>query len=160
MACIALRVVETCVSLAMTFTVMVYTVMAYVVIAYTVIAFIALCVYQDLLARRSSLHRTPSDFDARPSASWPRRPERRSIFEQFRRTPTASTEGQIVSERGVGKVSAKRVLRHLRVDTGPRRAPSACAEMSAKSMRSASTDGRISAVVQMSSRLRRTYVVV
>ena len=33
-------------------------------------------------------------------------------------------------EGGIGKVSVRRVRRHLQIDTGPRRSPSACSEKS------------------------------
>ena len=43
--------------------------------------------------------------------------------------PTANTECGIGSEGGSGKVSVRRVFRHLQVDTGPWRWPSARPEM-------------------------------
>ena len=38
-------------------------------------------------------------------------------------------QGQIGSDGGAGKVSARRVFRHLQIGTWPRRSPSACSEM-------------------------------
>ena len=51
--------------------------------------------------------------------------------------PTANAEGQSESEGSVGKVSVSRILRYPQVDTGPRRSPSACAEILEKKTRSA-----------------------
>ena len=39
------------------------------------------------------------------------------------RTPTANAEGRIESAGSIGEVSARRVFRCLRIDTGPRRSP-------------------------------------
>ena len=47
----------------------------------------------------------------------------------FRRMPTATAKGWIESEGGVGTVSVRRVVRRLKIDRGPRRSPSACAEI-------------------------------
>ena len=46
--------------------------------------------------------------------------------------PTANAEGLHPIGRCVGKVSARHVFRHLQIDRGPRRSPSACAEMMEK----------------------------
>ena len=43
--------------------------------------------------------------------------------------PTAKAEVEIDSEGGVGKVSVTRVFRHLQIDTGPQRSPSAWSEI-------------------------------
>ena len=50
----------------------------------------------------------------------------------FRRVLTANPKGQIESEGGVGEFSVRRVSRYLQTNRGPRRSPSACAEMSEK----------------------------
>ena len=54
----------------------------------------------------------------------------RSIFRPLfgarrRRTPRAGSNRRV----GVGKVSVRRIFRHLQRDTGPRRWPSACSEI-------------------------------
>ena len=43
--------------------------------------------------------------------------------------------GETESDGSIGKVSARRVFRHLQIDAGPRRSPSACAEVSIKKKR-------------------------
>ena len=55
----------------------------------------------------------------------------------FRRTPTTNAEGQIQSEGSVGKFSVRRIFRYVQICTGPRRSPSACAEILKKKARSA-----------------------
>ena len=47
----------------------------------------------------------------------------------FRRMPTAKAEGSVESKGSVGKVSARRVLGYLQIDTGPWNPPSACSEV-------------------------------
>jgi hypothetical protein len=49
--------------------------------------------------------------------------------------PTANAEGQIESEGSIGKISVRRVFRHLRIGAGPRRSPSACSEILRKKTR-------------------------
>ena len=44
-------------------------------------------------------------------------------------SPTANAEGWIESEGRIGKLSVRRVFRYLQIGTGPRRSPSACAEI-------------------------------
>ena len=43
--------------------------------------------------------------------------------------------GETESEGGIGKFSARRVFRHLQIDTGPRPSPSACSEILGKKTR-------------------------
>ena len=47
--------------------------------------------------------------------------------QRFRGMPTASAEGWIEPAGSMAKV--RRVFRYLQIDAGPRRSPSACAEM-------------------------------
>ena len=51
------------------------------------------------------------------------------VLERVRGMPTAHAEGETESEGGIGKISVQHVFRCLQIGPGPRRSPSACAEI-------------------------------